>query len=85
MSFHVSSSGNCRHLGDEEESSIFVPITRLFPDITLEEKYQQKFSDVEGESLPLPDIIQPDERYFVQVAVSIPKELDEFPPLSTFP
>ena len=47
----------------------------------MEEKYQQKFSDVEGESPPITDIIQPEISYFVEVALSFPKELGEISPI----
>ena len=49
--------------------------------LTLEQKYQQKFSD---ESPPLTDWIQSDVGFFLECSVRKPAYLDEFPPLTTY-
>ena len=48
--------------------------------LTLEQKYQQKFSDVKGESSPLTEWIQGKRGFFLECAIWIPPELDEFSP-----
>ena len=52
--------------------------------LTLEQKYQQKFSDVKGESPPLPEWIQGNRGFFLECAVWKPPELDDFPPLTVY-
>ena len=56
----------------------------LNTNLTLEKKYQQKFSDIKGESPPLPEWIQGNIGFFLECAIWIPPELDDFPPLTVY-
>ena len=56
----------------------------LNTNLTLEQKYQQKFSDVKGESPPLPEWIQGNTGFFLECSVWKPIELYEFPPLTVY-